>query len=50
MARPIEVTPVLKGKDAKLFLQQTRSVVVTEERIEWLKTVAEQSKKAEKNK
>lgn len=50
MARPIEVTPVLKGKDARVFLEQTQSVVVTAARIEWLKAVAVQSKKAQKDK
>jgi hypothetical protein len=50
MARPIEVTPVLKGKDARVFMEQTQNVVVTKERVEWLKSVAEQSKKAEKDK
>jgi hypothetical protein len=49
MARPIEVTPVLKGKDARVFIEKTQSVVVTEERIQWLKAVAEQSRKAEKD-
>lgn len=47
MARPIESTPVLKGKDADAFLRQTRDVVVTPERREWLETLAKQSKKAE---
>jgi hypothetical protein len=50
MARPIEVTPILKGKDARVFIEETRSVIVTAERIEWLKAVAAQSKKAEKKK
>lgn len=50
MARPIEVTPVLRGKDAKEFLANTQSVVVTKERITWLKSIADQSKKAEKDK
>ena len=48
MARPIEVTPVLKGKDAKTFLAETTSVVVTKERMEWLKSVSEKSKRAER--
>lgn len=48
MARPIEVTPVLKGKDAKNFLTALRNVVVTKERIEWLKCVSEKSRRAEK--
>lgn len=48
MARPIERTPVLKGKDAKAFLTALRRVVVTKERMEWLKSVSEKSKRAEK--
>lgn len=48
MARPIEVTPVLKGKDAKAFLTSLKEVVVTKERLAWLKSVSEKSKRAEK--
>lgn len=47
MARPIEVTPILKGKDAQAFLEETTRVVVTQERMEWLRTVSEKSKRAE---
>lgn len=47
MARPIESTPVLKGKDAKAFLHATASVVITSERLEYLRSAAEQSKRAE---
>lgn len=47
MARPIEVTPVLKGKDAKRFLKSVRGVVVTRERMEWLRATSEKSKRAE---
>jgi len=48
MARPIEATPVLKGKDAQEFLRVTRNVEVTTERLTWLATVAKESKQAEK--
>jgi hypothetical protein len=50
MARPIEVTPILKGKDAQAFLRETRDVQVTTERRDWLASVAQESKKAEKAK
>ena len=50
MARPIESTPVLKGKDAAAFLRQTRDVTVTPERREWLESLAKQSRKAESQK
>ncbi len=50
MARPIEATPVLKGKDAEVFLRETRNVQVTIERREWLASVAQESKQAEKTK
>ncbi len=50
MARPIEVTPVLKGKDAQNFLRETRVVQVTTERRDWLALVARESKQAEKTK
>jgi|GEM_PF-1319083 hypothetical protein len=50
MARPIEATPILKGKDAEALLRRAESVVVTKERIAFLKTAALQSKKAEKDK
>lgn len=49
MARPIEATPILKGKDADALLRRAESVVVTKERIAFLKTAALQSKKAEKD-
>jgi hypothetical protein len=47
MARPIEATPVLKGDDAKEFLRRMESAVMTPERLDWLKTAAEESRKAE---
>jgi hypothetical protein len=51
MARPIEPTPALKGNDAKIFLRRMNDAVMTPERLEWLKSAAEESKRAEnKNK
>jgi hypothetical protein len=48
MARPIEPTPVLKGKDAEVFLQDMRmDEAVSPDRLRWLETVAEASKSAE---
>jgi hypothetical protein len=49
MARPIEATPILKGKDAEAFLRRMETVVVTKERVAFLKTAALQSKKAERD-
>lgn len=48
MARPIEVTPILKGKDALKFLRETSNPKVTAERLQWLASVALESKQAEK--
>jgi hypothetical protein len=49
MARPIEATPVLKGKDAKVFLDQSKvKEPVCAERVLWLATLAAESKSAEK--
>jgi len=48
MARPIEATPVLKGKDAKSFLKSVRSVTVTGQRMEYLRATAEKSRRAER--
>jgi hypothetical protein len=48
MARPIEPTPVLKGKDAKVFIARMNNAVMTSQRLEWLKSAAEESKQAEK--
>ncbi len=50
MARPIEPTPVLKGKDAKDFAQKMNAAVMTPERLAWLRATAEESKRAESNK
>jgi hypothetical protein len=48
MARPIEPTPVLKGKDAKVFIDRMDSAVMTPKRLEWLNSAAEESKRVEK--
>ena len=49
MARPIEATPVLKGKDAQVFLEEVRlSEPVPTERLQWLEKLAQESKSAEK--
>lgn len=50
MAKPIEATPILKGKDAEAFLLATQKVTITAERMEWLASIAEESKQAEKPK
>jgi hypothetical protein len=50
MARPIEATPVLRGKDAEVFLRQMNSAVMTLERQRWLESVATESKRVEKKK
>ncbi len=47
MARPIEPTPVLKGKDAKAFLARMEAAVMTPERLSWLESIAAESKRAE---
>lgn len=49
MARPIEATPVLKGKDARKFLDQVRiDRPIPARRREWLKKLAQESKSSEK--
>ena len=50
MARPIESTPVLKGKDAKVFLERMKAAVMTPERLRWLESIAAESKRAENRK
>jgi len=50
MARPIEPTPVLKGKDAKVFIERMNSAVMTSERLRWLESIAAESKRAENRK
>lgn len=44
MARPIEATPVLKGKAAERFLDKMNSAEMTPERLRWLEDAARQSK------
>jgi hypothetical protein len=51
MARPIEATPVLKGKDADAFLTDMRlTAPVSTERKAWLDSLAQASKSAEQKK
>jgi hypothetical protein len=47
MARPIEPTPILKGKDAKDFITRMDAAVMTRERLTYLRCAAEESKRAE---
>jgi len=47
MARPIEATPVLEGRDAESFLESVRPKPVSEERQRWMQELVQQSKKAE---
>jgi hypothetical protein len=49
MARPIEATPVLKGKNARTFLAEIKiEKPVSNERVLWLKSLAQESKSVEK--
>jgi hypothetical protein len=50
MVKPIQSTPVLKGQDAKIFISKMNAAVMTPERLAWLRTAAEESKRAEKKK
>ena len=48
MARPIEATPVLKGKDARDFLDQIQvKHPLPAQRLLWLEKLARESKSAE---
>ncbi len=47
MARPIQPTPVLKGKDAKMFAEKMNAAVMTPERLKYLQAAGESSKRAE---
>jgi hypothetical protein len=47
MARPIEPTPVLRGQDAKEFIERMDAAVMTQERLTYLQSAAEESKRAE---
>jgi hypothetical protein len=49
MARPIEATPVLKGKDAKVFLEQIKiTEPISTERKLWMARLVAEAKAAEK--
>jgi hypothetical protein len=49
MARPIEATPILKNRDADAFLSEMRcDEPVSSDRVQWLDTIAEASKSAER--
>lgn len=48
MARLIEATPVLEGKDAERFLRSIEDSTLTQERSEYLGTLARESKAADK--
>jgi hypothetical protein len=49
MARPIEPTPVLEGKDAREFLDQIKvEELVSAGRSHWLEKLAQESKSVEK--
>ncbi|MGD0511530.1 MAG: hypothetical protein ABSA33_06885 [Candidatus Micrarchaeaceae archaeon] len=51
MARPIEATPIVTGKDAEVFLDDMRmNEPVSADRLRWLESVAEASKSAERKK
>jgi hypothetical protein len=51
MARPIEPTPVLEGKDAEVFLASARidQQAVSSDRQRWMDDLVRQSRIAEKN-
>lgn len=49
MARPIEATPILKGKDARAFLKEVKvERPASAQRLQWLDKLARESKSAEK--
>lgn len=48
MARPIEATPMLEGKDADNFLRAVQDAQPSAERLEWLDKLARESKSVEK--
>jgi hypothetical protein len=49
MARPIEATPVLKGKDARVFLEQTKiTKPISAKRKLWMAKLVAEGKAAEK--
>jgi hypothetical protein len=47
MARPIEPSPILNGKDATDFIARMDAGVMTQERVAYLRCAAEESKRAE---
>lgn len=50
MARPIEATPVLKGRDADQFLESVKMAQpVSQDRQRWMDDLVRQSKAAEKS-
>lgn len=50
MARPIEPTPVLEGRDAEQFLASVRNdQPVSDDRQRWMDDLVRQSRIAEKN-
>jgi len=50
MARPIEPTPVLEGRDAELFLESVRvKAPVSDDRQRWMDDLVRQSRIAEGN-
>ena len=51
MARPIEATPKLTGRDAEALLRQMQvNQPVSAERVLWLDKLAQESKAAERKK
>jgi hypothetical protein len=50
MARPIEPTPVLEGRDAEQFLESVRiNAPVSDDRQRWMDNLVQQSRTAEQN-
>lgn len=47
MSRPIQATPIIRGEDARLFLERMNAARMTPERLAYLRECAEQSKRAE---
>jgi hypothetical protein len=49
MARPIEPTPVLEGRDAEVFLDSVRvSEPISEDRQRWMDDLVRQTEAAER--
>lgn len=50
MARPIEPTPVLEGRDAERFLESVKiNAPVSNDRQRWMDNLVQQSRIAENN-